>query len=91
MPARLDLPDYDIVYLKDEEGATFQEIKRELELDCHVDTIRRHYHEFNEKTKKIANEAYDRANPVKDYAASRAEKVSWWQRVKNWFRRLFWR
>lgn len=49
MSKRLDLPVKDIIRLRDDLGLTFKEIKDVLSLDCHVNTIRRHYYRAKEE------------------------------------------
>ena len=49
MSKRLDLPVKDIIRLRDDLGLTFKEIKDALGLDCHVNTIRRHYYRAKEE------------------------------------------
>ena len=49
MSKRLDLPIKDIVRLRDDLELTFKEIKDVLSLDCHVNTIRRHYYRAKEE------------------------------------------
>ena len=49
MSKRLDLPIKDIVRLRDDLGLTFKEIKDALSLDCHVNTVRRHYYRAKEE------------------------------------------
>ena len=49
MSKRLDLPVKDIVRLRDDLELTFKEIKDVLSLDCHVNTIRRHYYRAKEE------------------------------------------
>ena len=49
MSKRLDLPIKDIVRLRDDLGLTFKEIKDVLSLDCHVNTVRRHYYRAKEE------------------------------------------
>jgi|CZCB01.1.fsa_nt_gi DNA-binding transcriptional MerR regulator len=73
MPARLELPDKEIVRLK-EKGLSFKEIKEVLGLTCHVDTIRRHYMLY--KPEEVLIEVTE----------DREESV--WQRIKNWFKRF---
>ena len=50
MSKRLDLPVKDIIRLRDDLGLTFKEIKDVLSLDCHVNTVRRHYYRAKEET-----------------------------------------
>lgn len=49
MSKRLDLPVKDIIRLRDDLGLTFKEIKDVLSLDCHVNTVRRHYYRAKEE------------------------------------------
>ena len=49
MSKRLDLPVKDIIRLRDDLGLTFKEIKDALGLDCHVNTVRRHYYRAKEE------------------------------------------
>lgn len=49
MSKRLDLPIKDIIRLRDDLGLTFKEIKDALSLDCHVNTVRRHYYRAKEE------------------------------------------
>lgn len=49
MSKRLDLPVKDIIRLRDDLGLTFKEIKDALSLDCHVNTVRRHYYRAKEE------------------------------------------
>lgn len=49
MSKRLDLPIKDIIRLRDDLGLTFKEIKDVLSLDCHVNTVRRHYYRAKEE------------------------------------------
>lgn len=58
MSKRLDLPVKDIVRLRDDLELTFKEIKDALSLDCHVNTVRRHYYRAKEEaeSKVMMNE-----------------------------------
>jgi len=95
MPARLDLPDKEIVKLVDE-GMSYSQVKEKLGLDCHVDTIARHYHQYKKKLKDASPAIEGEEIAVvtniqptqKDYATRRTVRVSWWRRLGNWFRRL---
>jgi len=49
MSKRLDLPVKDIIRLRDDLELTFKEIKDALSLDCHVNTVRRHYYRAKEE------------------------------------------
>lgn len=49
MSKRLDLPVKDIIRLRDDLGLTFKDIKDALSLDCHVNTVRRHYYRAKEE------------------------------------------
>jgi len=88
MPARIDLPDELIVRLVDDEGMSFSEVKKTLELDCHVDTIRRHY-KLYEPEKEPYTEYYTRLDVDTIKPIEIEEEPSIWQRIKDWFSNLF--
>lgn len=76
MPAKLDLPDKEIVKLVDEHMLSYLEIKERLNLNCSVDTIGRHYRKFK---KRAAGECKKITDTNK----------SWWKSFKDWLSRLF--
>ena len=51
MSKRLDLPIKDIIRLRDDLELTFKEIKDALGLDCHVNTVRRHYYRAKRRSR----------------------------------------
>ncbi|MFP4042793.1 MAG: hypothetical protein ACLFT6_08585 [Bacteroidales bacterium] len=53
MPARYDLPDDEIFKLRENEDLSFKEIKEKLELDCHADTVARHYHQYKKEMEEL--------------------------------------
>ncbi len=103
MSKRLDLPIKDIVRLRDDLELTFKEIKDALGLDCHVNTVRRHYYRAKEEAESqvMMNELNAKEdgdyividdlpeNIIFDEFAAEEEIKSAWQRFVDWLRGLF--
>jgi len=103
MSKRLDLPVKDIIRLRDDLGLTFKEIKDALSLDCHVNTVRRHYYRAKEEAENqvMMNELNAKENDdyividdlpkniIFDEFAAEEEIKSVWQRFVDWLRGLF--
>lgn len=103
MSKRLDLPVKDIIRLRDDLELTFKEIKDALGLDCHVNTVRRHYYRAKEEAESqvMMNELnakedgdhivadYLPENIIFDELAAEEEIKSAWQRFVDWLRGLF--
>lgn len=103
MSKRLDLPIKDIVRLRDDLELTFKEIKDALGLDCHVNTVRRHYYRAKEEAESqvMMNELNAKEdgdyiaiddlpkNIMFDEFAAEEEIKSVWQRFVDWLRGLF--
>ena len=103
MSKRLDLPVKDIIRLRDDLGLTFKEIKDALSLDCHVNTVRRHYYRAKEEAENqvMMNELNAKEdddyividdlpeNIIFDEFAAEEEIKSVWQRFVDWLRGLF--
>ena len=103
MSKRLDLPVKDIIRLRDDLELTFKEIKDALGLDCHVNTVRRHYYRAKEEAESQVmmnelNAKEDGDHTVVDYLpeniifdefAAEEEIKSAWQRFVDWLRGLF--
>lgn len=81
MSKRLDLPIKDIVRLRDDLELTFKEIKDALGLDCHVNTVRRHYYRAKEEAELQVM--------MNELNAKEEEIKSAWQRFVDWLRGLF--
>jgi len=103
MSKRLDLPVKDIIRLRDDLELTFKEIKDALSLDCHVNTVRRHYYRAKEEAENqvMMNELNAKENDdyividdlpkniIFDEFAAEEEIKSVWQRFVDWLRGLF--